>query len=386
MRALVFVLGVVVFFNSCVEPFEPSTLTFEPLLVVEAVITDEEIRQTVLLSRITPLEDNTTAPESNAVVEVLDNQGNTIVFMEESPGEYLSAQPFAAMEGTTYSLTITTSNGDIFASETASMSGIGTIERVEAVRTVNDNGVEGVQISANGVGLTQNASSFRYEFEETYQIVSPFAPSIDLILVSENPLQLERRLKEKEELVCFRTQTSNTFGLINTSVSSGNTVVNFPIKFIPIDDFSIRSRYSINVKQFVQTRETQAFYEALSDFSDVENLFVQTQPGLITGNIFPVNNPENRVVGLFEVSSVSTQRIFFNFDDIFPNGTRPRFINECEDMEFLPNDPNFIGLFRTGRFKYVGEDALSGAIFIALDICVDCTLLGSNVVPDFWEE
>lgn len=372
--------------KGCIDTFEPGTLTFERLLVVEAMITDEVIQHEVLLSRTTPLENRELSPEEEAIVTVTDDLQNTFFFTEQNPGQYVSDIEFGAQPDRIYTLNINTIDGVSFVSDSASLTGFGQIDDVRAISTINDNGNEGVEIVVDGSGLTDDATFFRYEFDETYQIVSPFMPSIELILVSENPLILERRLIEDERGICYRSDSSNSILTASTLNFSENSITNFGVRFINIDDIKIRSRYSINVKQFVQSREAQNFYETLQDVSDIESLFSQTQPGFIQGNISSINNPNENVVGFFEVSSVSTERIFFNFDDIFPDEFRPAFINECIEMQFQPTDPNFIGLFRTGRFDYVGEDANTGAIFIAIDICVDCRTLGTNIVPDFWED
>jgi len=76
------------------------------------------------------------------------------------------------------------------------------------------------------------------------------------------------------------------------------------------------NRYSIFVKQYVQNFAAHTFYQTLKDISGSESILSQTQPGFFAGNIKSDDNPNEKVIGFFDVSSVSNKRIFFNFSDL----------------------------------------------------------------------
>jgi hypothetical protein len=59
----------------------------------------------------------------------------------------------------------------------------------------------------------------------------------------------------------------------------------------------------------------------LKELSGSDGILSQNQPGFFFGNIKSVENPNEKVIGYFEVSSVSSQRIFFNYEDVFPGST-----------------------------------------------------------------
>lgn len=370
--------------NSCIEPFELDTLTFEQIFVVEATITDEFKRQEILLSKTTQLEDSELSPEIGAEVIVSDDVSNSYTFEEVSPGTYISSVAFNAQINREYKVLITTADGNQYSSDFQSISGQAQIDDVRATRKTNSNGIDGVEISIDGSTAAGNLTYFRYAYEETYQIISLYSTPIDLVVVSENPPIINDVIKTREERVCYNTVASTSILLASSAGLSENTVRNIPIRFIASDDSILRNRYSINVKQFTQTKESYSFYENLNEFSNSESLFSQTQTGFLQGNISSTTNTNVKVLGFFEISSVSAKRIFFNFDDLFPDLNSPRFIDDCSLIGGFTRNEELVEILQSGDFKYAETDI--GGIFLAPSVCVDCTLLGSNIEPDFWEE
>ena len=57
------------------------------------------------------------------------------------------------------------------------------------------------------------------------------------------------------------------------------------VRFINRNNYIISHRYSILVRQFVQSNEAFTFYETLNDLSRNESLFSETQPGFLAGNV-----------------------------------------------------------------------------------------------------
>ena len=381
------VLCFICFVNeSCIEQFEPDTLTFDEILVIEAIITDEVKPQQIILSKTTLLENQELSPEADAVVMVADNAQNSYVFEETSPGLYVSTVSFGAEPDRDYSLLVQTSVGDSYTSEIVRMTGTAQIDDLRAVRKTNEQGIDGIEIQVDGSSNEGQVSFYKYQYEETNRIVSPFSSTLDLFIVSENPPIVETRMKTKEERICYNTVNSNEIILAKTQNLSANEISNLSVRFISSNDFVIRDRYSILVRQFTISRQANTFYENLKEFSDLENVFSQIQTGFIGGNISSEDNNNKKVIGLFEVSSVSSRRIFFDYDDFFPELNTPPFINECIVEELGSSSPLLVDRIKTGRYKYIAEDPSAGTYFISNNFCVDCTLLGTNVIPDFWED
>lgn len=385
---------------SCVEPFdislqEEDTTAIEELLVVEATLTNELKRHDVFLSSGSSFTNGSIQFVQNAQVQISDDLGNNFIFSEIEPGHYQSQIAFQAAPDVQYKLLIT-SQGKNYESASTNLPKNATIENSIAERVVTDLDVEGVAIYVDVNLGDVETPFFRYEYEETYKIIAPLWSPFDMIVTDPNPpYAFDLVPREQEERVCYGTSISNEI-IQNEGVDlTGNSLSNVLVRFIPRDDFIISHRYSILVKQLVQSPDAFAFYQTLNDFSSDSSVFSDIQPGFIEGNIANVANADEKVIGYFEVANVSESRLFFNYEDLFPEEDLPPYAITCS---FLSAPPTITpagtsplkDIIESGDFIYVrdtnGVVEGGGPYFVARRPCGDCTALGSNVIPDFWIE
>lgn len=388
MNKITFIISLIVLvLVGCTDFIEIETENFENILVINANITSDNKKQKVSISR-TYKSGFEKVVETEAEVFITDNLNNTYFFSEEVKGEgvYLSNSSFAVLKNRQYQLTVITSDGERYTSSFVEPINTSVLENVRPVYLTNDLGEEGIGIKVDSYDSEGIANYFRYEYEETYQIISPIVTAFDLNIVSENPAVVEIVDKEDNEQVCYNTLYSNDILIANSEQLGESRVSNFQIKFIPKFDFKIRNRYSILVHQFVQSREANAFYNSLKEFSSSENLFSQTQPGFITGNI-KSSNENVKVIGFFEVSMVSSKRIFFNHKDLIPDFNNSPFPFDCNTISFNTSQSslmNMIDLLKAGRYEFTTYDYQTNTYGLVERECVDCTILGSTTKPDFW--
>jgi len=427
---LIITMGLLVF-SSCLEEIDLETFSeenFEPNLVVEATLTDELINQTIYLSRSdirTDLETDTIynpylplglGPRDSVKVErfanvtVKINGASDMVFRETSAGIYMSESPFAIEAGSEYEVIIQTNDGASYRSEPMGLAGTAEITNVYAERTTNEFGIEGVMIYVDGSASSGQPENYRYIFEETYKIMAPNWDNEDFLLTNYDPCALPVPTynlviipRTIQNQVCYNTVPSNTIILNNTAERSESTITRFPVHFISRDDFIISHRYSIEVSQFVQDADAYSYYSALSSFSQSGNIFSQVQPGSLRANVSRVGDPDELVLGFVEVASVSKQRIFFNYDDLFPGEELPPYPFNCivqsspeshvsycfMGMNSSTCPQSIIERVNLGLISYVGLNdtgigSCPGPYVFVSRICGDCTLLGSNEVPEFW--
>ncbi len=374
---------------NCTEEFVPKTDIFESILVVEANITDEFKEQRILLSKTFRFEDESrTNPERNAKVKIVDNLQNEYLFKETTPGIYTSISFFQALYDREYTLLIDTDDGKSYISDSVILTPQSNIDSLYAQRIFNDKGLEGIGIFVDSFDATEETSFYRYEFEATYRFTAPEFFDLDLIITSENPLEIKFVNRSVDKKVCYKTELFNNIVITNTEGLNENRLSRFLIHFIGIDNYAISDRYSINVHQFTQSRETQEFYRVLQDFSNSTTLFSQIQPGFILGNIKAVANEKENVLGLFQASSVSTKRIFFNYRDFFPEEDLPPFFEDCT-IGAPAVGPSFISLINADIFLFAGfngdPNSGPGPYNLVEKACGDCTEIGSSTVPKFWE-
>lgn len=386
-------------FSSCTEPFDASGVIsdFESVLVIEATITNELKQQKISLTRSFEFGVNRGESESGAEVVVSDSQGNEFEFTETEPGIYLSDQEFRAFTGTDYRLSVTTNDSKRYASSTAQLTQVTPIGSVIAERTVS-NGQDGVAIMVNTFDPTNNSNFYRYEYEETYKIIAPNWTSEDIVASSNDPTDCNVQIIPLEDdigRICYKTNLSNRIILANTAGQLEDQVSQFLIRFINRDNYILSHRYSILVRQFVQSPAAHTFFETLSRLSENENLFSQIQPGLIVGNVFSENNENEVVLGYFEVASLSQQRIFFDYEDFFEGESLPPFVNDCISTAPPLDDSNgnciLSNVISNGGVEYLAmndppSEELPGPFLLVPSPCGDCTILGSSIVPNFWTD
>ncbi|HEX8562453.1 MAG TPA: DUF4249 domain-containing protein [Flavobacterium sp.] len=379
----------------CTDPYKLQTETFDDILVVEATITNEMKRQEIKLSKTYRLEESSPLPVAGASVVVTDDAGNSYEFSEIG-GIYLSDIPFQAVPGRAYNLEISTTDGRSYSSIPTTLTTASPITNVTAaVETLN--GVEGVQIRVNSFDPTGTSKYYRFRYDETYKVIAPkwtgvyavidnhppsgYGPNDDIILLP----------RTEEAQTCFKTNPSDQILLSSTLGLTEDRIENFPVRFIDKHDDIIANRYSINVFQYVQSAASYEFYETLREMSGAGgDILSPNQPGYFSGNIKSTTNPSEKVMGFFEVSSVSEYRIFFNYDEMFPGILPPPFFMDCEpitldstDFSLPDNEGGTLFSNLAGGF-YLYYEHFGIFYDIVRKECGDCTTFASNVVPPFW--
>lgn len=419
---MIFLLGMVL--QSCIEEVPiaegpESPVSIEDILIVEATITDEFKSQEVLLSRGSSFSGAGVVNfERNATVRVLDEVGNTYIFEEQAPGRYVSSTPFSAQQGVDYRLSLITEDGVAYESETSRINGTSRIDAIYAERTTSDNGVEGMAIFVDSSSPGGEVNDYRYTYEETYKIIAPNWTAFEFEILSEGEVIVDDNTGEteiiypdvalvpraREEQTCFNTVSSTDIILSDGVPTGGTELKRNLIRFIGREDAIISHRYSILVKQFLQSAEAAEFYRTLLQFSQNQSLFSEVQPGLIEGNITSVSDENAVAIGLFNVAGVTERRLFFDYEDFFPGEALPPYFGtvNCEryfapilgnperDGPIPPNETcgeSLVDLIKGERIEFVESNVpgeCEGPYLVTQRECGDCTALGSNVVPEFW--
>ena len=388
--------------NSCTEPFEfDDKPIFESALVIEARITDENSTQNILISRSFPLDTVITSVELGANVQITDDTGQTFNFEDMGNGNYNSSLPFAAEQDRFYTLSITTLDGGSYISEPSRIRSKSNIEEIFAVREFKDDLDEGVFIYLNSFDPTNNGNYYLYEYEETYKIITPLSSrGFEAYVVSPVPTPaVDYRLSNEVSAICYSTDISKKIIQTSTIELGEDRVNRFPIRFINRENYILSHRYSILVKQYVQSKEAYTYYKTLNTFSNSESLFSQIQTGFLEGNIRSQQNSSEKVIGFFEVNSVSEKRLFFNYEDLFPGEEIPNYIIDCSIVSPpLVNEAGgspLISLIDTNAADFFSvydgdENSLNldifGPFLMTPAGCGDCTRFSSKIVPEFWEE
>jgi hypothetical protein len=378
-------------FSSCTEQYVLQSNTFEDILVVNGIITNELRLQEIKITRTYRLEQDKPIFEKGANVYITDND-NIVYEFEEDTDSYVSTSAFKAIPGKTYQLNIITKDGKSYSSTPEILTPESEVQVTPTVQTIN--GEKGVQIDISSFDPSSKSKFYRYEYDETYKIVAPFW-SPDKYIISPN-LTPEGNPdflvvpREKETKTCYTTKKLDDLLLKSTSGLTEDRI-DFPVRFISSKDPILRERYSIMVRQYVQNLASYTYYKTLKDLSISKSILSQTQTGFNYGNLKSNDNPNEKIVGYFEVSSVSSKRIFFNFLDIFPNQRIPSYFTDCTAIKksncfgAKGCQGPFILAYINSVFYVYYESSYDNALytFVPAD-CGDCTKFSSNIKPLFW--
>lgn len=384
--------------SSCIEPFDFTSITAEKNLVVRAVLTNEVKYHTIELSNTVPIDATEFNKEENAIVTIIDNLGTIYNFVNSGEGVYTSAIQFAIAPNLSYTLNIQTQDGKSYSSTPETLPQSSLIEDVKATLEQNEEGKSIITFKATGNGNNPEGSYYRYEYDETYKIRTPFWSGRKINVISAvSPFQFELVNKDPDIYgvgFCYPTKQSKNILLTETKTLSSNQVSNFIIREISEKSYLVGIRYSILLKQYTLNKNTYDFYSLLSTFSNPDDIFSQTQLGNIPSNITSTTAPvEDRVIGFFEVSNVTSKRFFFNREDI----TDIRYVNyidveeKCDQLRAEIEVSGFSPLLNLLNTNYIFNAEVpyfftppSDPYLLISRPCGDCSHLGPVKQPNFW--
>ncbi|MQP25465.1 DUF4249 family protein [Flavobacterium sp. LMO8] len=377
--------------NACTEPYALQSSNYQNYLVVEATLTNGLKKQEVKLTRTYRLEEREPTAEQNATVKVFGDDGSVFLFEEENE-KYVSVDEFEPLPNVAYRLEIETENGKRYISTEQILPSISELESVVAIRKTNDLGTDGVEIQANSFDPTNSSKFYRFTFEETYKVIVPYWSPNKLTFNPDNSITISLR-DNPETRTCYSNDKSRTIILENTINFQEDRILNFPVHFIPQSDYKIANRYSILVSQYIHNATSFEFYKILKSISEEGSNLSQVQPGLIPSNVTCIEQPNEIVVGLFDIATVSSVRIFFDYEDVFPGELSPEYPYTCEITEF---DSSCFGItcpasgfnalknaYQTGKLIFYQNN---GPYYkMVKPVCGDCNSFSSNIIPSFWQ-
>lgn len=360
--------------SGCITQFVPETDEDKDILVVEGMITDRPEAYSVRLSKSMPLGKKATLkPLKGCTVSVSDDRGFYYQFRESATaGTYLSDNNvFRGVPGRKYTLHIFTNNATVnhYSYESLPMELISAppidslyFEKVTIKEKDEFSGPkEGCQVYLNTHDESDNCRFYRWDYTETWEFRLPYMV---------------------DNHVCWITNNSNIIKIKNTSVLSENVIRKYPLNFISSETDRLSVKYSLLVNQYSLNEDEFTYWEKLQNVSqDVGGLY-DIIPSSISGNIFCIEDPAERVLGYFSVSGKTSERIFIKetFRGLI------NLYSQCPVDTIYGTKP--IPNLNSSVWVIVDEPYAMPPYKIITDkkYCADCTVRGVTVKPDFWDE
>lgn len=359
---------------SCVEKYENDVVRDSNFLIVEAEITNLNEPYYVKLTRTTSLNSSTIIKETGADVEIETSDGNTVILSETSEGVYeTNPADFNGEFGKSYVLTIYTSNGDIYQSESVVLNPVVELDTAyfalgELEDFNNETPLKTVDIIANTKEWnTDDEYYLKWEYVETYKLFPKY-------YVPEIP-----------HIPCYNIIKNDEIIVDHTTSYSVNKIQNKKIYSILETDTKPYLGYTVSVRLISLNQSVYEFWKMLKE-NNVDNGSVFDDiPYNARSNVHCITNDDKKVFGYFNASEVSEKRISFQqpifgikFYDYY-NKCIPITKGQVAFLQFLQT----MNLDSTEVYIYDRVD--DNIIFFVDRECVDCSQSSTTtVMPDYW--
>ena len=371
---------------SCKETYVyPYILPETGYLVIEGSVNNGHDTTTLVLSRTTPLNNDNLQYELGATVTIEGKDNSVYALPEKTSGHYSISQ-LNLNTAVEYRLHISTGAGREYVSDFVSIRNNPPIDSI-SWKLEKD----GVQLYMNTHDPQNNSRFYQWEYTETWQFRSAFGSTIKYFIIPGSPggnfYSVGFRNQSDYDsahqiLMCWRTNLSSNLVLGSTE-KLNNDVVFLPLTFIPPGAQRLSILYSIDVKQHTWTKAGYDFLQRMKKNTEATGSVFDAQPSELNGNLRCISNPDEPVIGYFNISFLQEKRIFISRSDL----TDWNYNSGCIQIE-LDNKSDVIaangqGLMPTTPAKL---DPFGGIIsfYVSEPICVDCTLTGSRKKPSFW--
>ena len=385
---------IIMLLTTCLDQVNLDQIAQESVLVVDAMITDQPVRQRVMLSRTVPLNSSSTNnPEQGAKIMLFDDNNFEFEFIEINPGTYESPVVFGASMDRQYHLEITTQDGELYISDPSQIITTPPIDSLymefEPYRSPTNAYGGFFNIYVDSERNTDGHPYYRWIWNATHE-VRVSTPARWIWLGGTDFLLIERGSDADSLQVefCWNTDTSKTIN-VKKLLDGESSIIKQPIHRFHSDSAYMKIKYSILVKQYAISEDSYRYWSLIKE-SGGEGFLFDRQVGTITGNIRNASRPET-VLGYFEVVQEQSIRKFYVPADFHKDlyYEISYFIKDCSLEEPIIIHPEEIGAFiEEHGFYYdlayfVGSGPSFGA-FLRKE-CTNCLrYANSNKKPDFW--
>lgn len=365
---------------TCVKKYDPPAIqAANNYLVVDGFIdANPNEATTIVLSRSRNLSDTVSnIPELNAKVFIISNTGTTYSLTDAmNTGNYTST-PLNLSTTNQYQLKIITSDGHNYLSDLVP------VKKSPPIDSLTWQQDSSLTVYLNTHDPSNSTIYYKWDFVETWIHYAPVQTSWvqtnGIISIADTTNQTDS---------CWTTANS-TYIITGTSVALTQDVISkAPITTILQNDIRIKAKYSINVRQIPLTADAYNYWSLIQKNSQQLGTLFDPQPSQLTGNIHPLTNPNEPVIGYVTAATTQQKRIFINNTQL--NQWSPIIDhNECSTLEIAANslnpfvysygDTSYAPWYFTGSSPHLG-------LFVTKKACIDCREYGGVTKrPSFWQ-
>lgn len=384
---------------TCIDPYTPDLKNFESLLVVDALVTDEDRSNYVILTRTFETSDDDPVRVTGATVIISDDLGYSTVLEEKRAGEYRTdSLTFRGAIGRTYKLSIETESGEKYESDPSFMYPVPEIDSIyfskdQLLSEETGEMIPGISIFIDSRDGTAG-NYYRWSYEEWWKFQVPEPKMFNYI--NDSTIVPVAEIKK----TCWANNKSDVIDIENTVLGNTGGFIQKPVLFIASEETNrLLIQYYVEVRQLSVSKEEYGFWDLMLQLNESGGDIFDKQPFQIFSNIHNVTNPDERIIGYFQVSGAKLIQKYITYNEI-GNLDLPIYRYECEriekgEIDYPPpgmgkgltfNDIN-AGFLNSG-YTFIGPIYnQSGELFRLIFVrpfCAECTVSGTMTKPSFW--
>lgn len=319
------------FIDSCVEPFELKEDQYVEALVVNGMITDKAGPYMLTLKRSSrtnaDLED---APGvGGAIITLFDNEGNSVQYDEAAPGIYFTpANSMQGVIGRSYHITIKV-QGKEYASRPSKLTPAGMITDLHAqfeenVINFHDKRLpqDAIRVYFNSVGEPGSPNLYRWRWSGIYEVLTfpdlavrngPRGSKIPDPLPCSGLVYngIMTRIFPCECCNCYVPEYSQSVHVSNNDFFQSSEFNNVLLATLPYEAKRFYLKYRIKMEQLSLDEESYDYWRLAKAQQDGRTDIFQPNTIRMVGNIENIADPDERVLGIFSASAVVEETLDF---------------------------------------------------------------------------
>jgi hypothetical protein len=396
---IIILTSLVMIVLSCISPFEPNYQGENNLLVVDGSLIKGLETQVINISRSASISQTEYRPVENCQVKIMDDSENEFIFTEESKGKYVANIDDALLTyDTRYKLMFSTPAGENYESDYQILlktAPIDSIYRFKEFHYIADSAKysRGLQFYVDLNAPDDATAYYRWQIEETSEIRAIYRI---YGVYDGQTIKLDTHKWPSDSLYyCWNSEVAKGIYTYSTNNLSHNIVKKIPLHFKPYYSQDLTIKYCATVRQYALNEDAYYYWHQKEIELNESGQIYTTQPSQIKSNISNINDPDEKVLGFFWVSSCTKSHVFEE-NPFVRNPVGPEscdIYGICTDKEEelvsllynvikaikrFPEPPVYITVLIN---PYNGDMCA----YLSNDECIDCRMMGgTNHKPDFW--
>ena len=300
--------------------------------MVDALVTDEDKSNYVILTRTIETSDEDPVRVTGATVIISDDAGNRTLLVEKNAGEYRTdSLNFRGAVGRTYTLSIETESGEKYVSDPSVMYPVTDIDSIyfskdQLLSEETGEMIPGVSVFIDSRDES-NSNYYRWSYEEWWKFQAPDPKMFNYI--NDSTIVPVAEIKQ----TCWANKKSDVIDIENTVLENNGGFIKKPVLFIASEETNrLLIQYYVEVRQLSISKEEYRFWDLMLQLNESGGDIFDKQPFQIFSNIHNVTNPDEQIIGYFQVSGAKLIQKYITFNEI-ASLDLPLYVYDCERIE-----------------------------------------------------